>query len=57
MGVENQDNRSRTFIVDNYSIIYEASNGKLTVLSFWDDRQDSSKKFQNKKTSHRDDGG
>ncbi|KAB1066035.1 type II toxin-antitoxin system RelE/ParE family toxin [Salibacter halophilus] len=50
MGLENQDNSSRTFIVDNYSIIYEASSEVLTVLSFWDDRQDSSGKLHKKKT-------
>jgi plasmid stabilization system protein ParE len=49
LGLENEDDLSRTFIVGHYSIIYEFDRTKLSILSFWDDRQDPERKLRRKK--------
>ncbi len=47
LGILNDDNLTRTFIIENYSIIYEHSANRIMIYSFWDDRQNPLDKFPN----------
>ena len=49
LGLENEEDKSRTFIFGNYSIIYDYNELGISILSFWDDHQDPNKKIRRKK--------
>jgi plasmid stabilization system protein ParE len=49
LGLENEGDNSRTFILKNYSIIYDFNDHNISILSFWDDRQNPENRLRIKK--------